>query len=158
MALEAKDEADEFSFFDECSFTSNSTAAFMYENDEDDEDYTFDNADELLDQYLDSFHTSSIVADNQLSPLQLPAQANYSNRPLREESCDSNGTVVIRKPSYQPVRPSSFLSSPHIQQQQQQYLNTVDEENRINWDETSFVFPDYSTQQNGKFPPKNFFV
>lgn len=134
MALAAaNDDPDQFSFFDECSFTSNSTTAFMY-----------DNADELLDEYLDSFHQSEqhdddqvcVAADYQLSPLQLPSQVTSDYRPMREESCDSTDTIVLRNTN-QPVRPSSFL--------------TKNKQDRINWDETSFVFPDYSSQRHGKY-------
>jgi hypothetical protein len=167
MAIEASDIEDEdFSFFDECSFTttSTSTAAYsniIYEEDEEDEEEYHqyipdidslllnDNSEHLLNQYFDSFeenNTMSFVADNQLSPLQLPTQAtssSFDSRHIREESYDSTGTVVLRK---QPARPSSFLSSTHTQQ----YLSRVPEEDRINWDETSFIFPDYSLdQQNG---------
>jgi hypothetical protein len=169
MAIEASDIEDEdFSFFDECSFTTTSTSTAAYSNiiyeeeEEEDEEYyqkipdidsllLNDNSERLLNQYFDSFeesNTMSFVADNQLSPLQLPTQAStYDNRHIREESYDSTGTVVLRKPSCQPARPSSFLSSTHTQQ----YLSRVAEEDRINWDETSFIFPDYSLDhQNGK--------
>lgn len=165
MAIEANDiDQEEFSFFDECSFTSNSTAAYsniIYEEGDDDQDDYYNDAkfiqnpDQLLDEYLDSFKNPdmSFVADNQLSPLQLPTQvttgnsrsssiSNNSSR-IREESCDSTGTIVIRS-SFQAARPSSFLSSHH----HKQFLERVAEEDRINWDETSFTFPDYSNSQN----------
>lgn len=159
MAIEADDiDQEDFSFFDECSFTSNSTAAYsniLYEEEEDDEQEEYyndyQNSDQLLDQYLDSFKNlnMSFVADNQLSPLQLPIQANSNSNSsrIREESYDSTGTIVIRKSagsSFQAARPSSFLSSHH----HKQYLERVAEEDRINWDNNSFTFPDYSTPQS----------
>lgn len=164
MAIEANDDdQEEFSFFDECSFTSNSTAAYsniLYEEDEEEEDddyYTqsnlIQNSDQLLDQYLDSFKNldMSFVADNQLSPLQLPTQAtsnsNSNSSRIREESYDSTGTIVIRKSpcsSFQAARPSSFLSSHH----HKQFLERVAEEDRINWEEKSFTFPEYSNYQS----------
>lgn len=161
MAIEANDDdQEEFSFFDECSFTSNSTAAYsniLYEEDEEEDDdyYTqsnlIQNSDQLLDQYLDSFKNldMSFVADNQLSPLQLPTQATSSSNSsrIREESYDSTGTIVIRKSlcsSFQAARPSSFLSSHH----HKQFLERVAEEDRINWEEKSFTFPEYSNSQS----------
>lgn len=155
MAIEANDiDQEDFSFFDECSFTSNSTAAYsniLYEEDDEQEEYynEYQNSDQLLDQYLDSFKNldMSFVADNQLSPLQLPIQANSNSSRIREESYDSTGTIVIRKStgsSFQAARPSSFLSSHH----HKQYLERVAEEDRINWDNNSFTFPDYSINQS----------
>lgn len=155
MAIEADDiDQEDFSFFDECSFTSNSTTAYsniLYEEEDEQEEYynDYQNSDQLLDQYLDSFKNldMSFVADNQLSPLQLPIQANSSSSRIREESYDSTGTIVIRKSagsSFQAARPSSFLSSHH----HKQYLERVAEEDRINWDNRSFTFPDYSTPQS----------
>ncbi|KAI8335664.1 hypothetical protein EDC96DRAFT_568469 [Choanephora cucurbitarum] len=178
LALEADEnyEDEEYSFFDECSFTttSTSTAAYsniLYEEDEEDEEDEEEcyqpqipdidsllldtNSEQFLNRYFDSFNQQendvlkemSFVADNQLSPLQLPTQAKYDMRSSREESYDSTGTVVIRKPSYFPARPSSFLTP--SARHSLQYLERVPEEDRINWDNTSFVFPDYSCSQKG---------
>ncbi|KAI8098241.1 uncharacterized protein B0P05DRAFT_601374 [Gilbertella persicaria] len=178
LALEADEshENEDYSYFDECSFTttSTSTAAYsniLYEEDEEEDDYyqhkipdidslLLNDSEQFLNRYFDSFdqpndnenndnmmEEMSFVADNQLSPLQLPIQANYDHRSNREESYDSTGTVVIRKPSYQPARPSSFLTP--SARHSLQYLERVAEQDRINWDNTSFVFPDYSYPQKG---------
>ncbi|GAA5801719.1 hypothetical protein HPULCUR_007171 [Helicostylum pulchrum] len=159
MEIEAEiiNEDDQFSYFDECSFTttSTSTAAYsniIYEEDEeeqDDEDYYHQlmnnsarSSSDRLDRYFESFtneHGNAFLADNQLSPLQLPTQMPYSLRHIREESYDSTGTVVIRKAS-QYSSPSSFLS-----ESSHHHLACVAEEDRIHWDENSFIFPDQSS-------------
>ncbi|CAO3612068.1 unnamed protein product [Mucor hiemalis] len=160
MAIEAEVDNDEFSYFDECSFTTTSTSTAAYSNltygqddEEDDTDYYHQlmsssnrSSSDRLDRYFESFtneHGGNIfVSDNQLSPLQLPSQMSYTMRHIREESCDSTGTVVLRKPSSSGYsRPSSFLS----ESEHHHYLGRVAEEDRINWDETSFVFPDQSS-------------
>ncbi|CEP07606.1 hypothetical protein [Parasitella parasitica] len=151
MAIEANEIGqEEFSFFDECSFTSNSTAAYsniLYEEEDYyDEADAVQNSEQLLDQYLNTFSNPdmSFVADHQLSPLQLPTQAASSECSRdRGESYDSTGTVMIRK-SLQYARPSSFLSA----HRQIQYLERVAEEDRINWDKSSFTFPEYSTSES----------
>lgn len=151
---------DEFSYFDECSFTTTSISTAAYSNimqpqeddddvDEEDEEYYHQlmthsarSSSDRLDRYFESFTNehggNAFLADNQLSPLQLPTQMHYNPRHIREESYDSTGTVTIRKSS-QYSTPSSFLSesSSHYP------LACVAEEDRIHWDENSFVFPDY---------------
>jgi hypothetical protein len=167
MAIEAEiDNNDEFSYFDECSFTTTSTSTAAYSNitygieeEEDDEDYYHQlmnnsnrSSSDRLDRYFESFaneHGANVfVSDNQLSPLQLPTQMSQTMNRIREESYDSTGTVVLQKDSYS--RPSSFLSeSDHYRP-----LSFVAEEDRINWDEKSFIFPDQSTcdvHENGNF-------
>lgn len=158
MEIEAQiDNTDEFSYFDECSFTttSTSTAAYsniIYEQDEDEEDEDEDYYQQLmnnsarsssdrLDRYFESFtqEHNTFVSDNQLSPLQLPTQMSFMKH-VREESYDSTGTVIIRKSS-QYSSPSSFLS-----QSSYHHLSNIPEQDRIHWDENSFIFPDQSNQ------------
>ncbi|KAI8053567.1 hypothetical protein BDF21DRAFT_371192 [Thamnidium elegans] len=159
MEIEAEiNEDDQFSYFDECSFTTTSTSTAAYSNiiyeqdeeeEEDDQDYYHQlmnnsarSSSDRLDRYFESFtneHGNAFLADNQLSPLQLPTQMPYSLRHIREESYDSTGTVVIRKAS-QYSSPSSFLS-----ESSHHHLACVAEEDRIHWDENSFIFPDQSS-------------
>lgn len=166
MEIEAEiDQNDQFSYFDECSFTTTSTSTAAYSNiiyeqdeEEEDEDYYHQlmnnsarSSSDRLDRYFESFtneHGNAFLADNQLSPLQLPTQMPYSLRHIREESYDSTGTVVIRKAS-QYSSPSSFLS-----ESSHHHLACVAEEDRIHWDENSFIFPDQSSHlvhENGNF-------
>jgi hypothetical protein len=172
MAIEAEideiDENDEFSFFDECSFTTTSSySAAAYSNiiqeedeEEDDEDYYHQlmqsnrSSSDRLDRYFDSFTNehNKFVADNQLSPLQLPSQVSSSSysgsmRHIREESYDSTGTVV-KQQQQEYSRPSSFLSTSNesvTPAYYSQQLDCVAEEDRIHWDENSFIFPDQSS-------------
>ncbi|KAI7889053.1 uncharacterized protein EV154DRAFT_515686 [Mucor mucedo] len=154
MEIEAQvDTTDEFSYFDECSFTttSTSTAAYsniIYEQDDEDEDYyqqlmnnSARSSSDRLDRYFESFTNdhNTFVSDNQLSPLQLPTQMSFMKH-VREESYDSTGTVIIRKSS-QYSSPSSFLS-----QSTHHHLSNIPEQDRIHWDENSFIFPDQSNQ------------
>lgn len=171
MAIEAEvDDNDQFSYFDECSFTTTSTSTAAYSNityghddeEEDDEDYYHQlmnnnsnrSSSDRLDRYFESFtneHGGNLfISDNQLSPLQLPTQMSQSMRRIREESYDSTGTVVLEKHSTGGYsRPSSFLS----ESEHHRHLSLVAEEDRINWDEKSFIFPDdqsHYDHENGK--------
>lgn len=182
MDIEAEiDENDEFSFFDECSFTTTSSySAAAYSNiiqeedeeeEEDDEEYyrqllnhSNRSSSDRLDRYFDSFTNehNKFVADNQLSPLQLPSQASYHSgnssgimRHIREESYDSTGTMVLnQQQNTEYSRPSSFLSTSNesiTPAYYAQQLDCVAEEDRIHWDEHSFVFPD----QSNHFPQQS---
>lgn len=169
MAIEAEiNEQDEFSYFDECSFTTTSTSTAAYSNilyeqeeeiEDDDEDYYHQlmnhsnrSSSDRLDRYFESFaneHGGNVlfVSDNQLSPLQLPSQMSSTMRHIREESYDSTGTIVLNNNNTTYSRPSSFLSGGSSVHYPQHYLGRVAEEDRINWDETSFVFPDHNYVQ-----------
>lgn len=127
MAIEEHIQDDEDEFFDESSFTTISTD-HRYDEDEEGQE----ELEDLLSFINESFITrqEEFVSDHQLSPLQLPCQ--YISRNDREESYDSTGTIK------QPLGPSSFLSAKH----RQLFLERVPEEDRINWDEKSFMFPD----------------
>ncbi|KAG1132769.1 hypothetical protein G6F42_002042 [Rhizopus arrhizus] len=132
MAIEENIQDDEDEFFDESSFTTISTD-HRYDEDEEGQE----ELEDLLSFINESFITrqEEFISDHQLSPLQLPCQ--YISRNDREESYDSTGTIK------QPLGPSSFLSAKH----RQLFLERVPEEDRINWDEKSFMFPDDDYQQ-----------
>ncbi|KAI9356338.1 hypothetical protein BD770DRAFT_473240 [Pilaira anomala] len=161
---------DEFSYFDECSFTTTSISTAAYSNiimqqqeddvdeeEEEDEEYYHQlmthsarSSSDRLDRYFESFTNehggNAFLADNQLSPLQLPTQMHYNPRHIREESYDSTGTVTTIRKSSQYSTPSSFLSE-SSSSSHHHHLACVAEEDRIHWDENSFVFPDHHHQQ-----------
>ncbi|CAO3699069.1 unnamed protein product [Rhizopus stolonifer] len=121
MAITERIQDDQDEFFDECSFTSVSEDHYYKEDDNEEE------LNDLLSFINESFTKNDFVSDHQLSPLQLPLQYIKNDR---EESLDSTGTV-------QPLGPSSFLSAKH----RQLFLERVPEQDRINWDNNSFIFP-----------------
>ncbi|KAI9246863.1 hypothetical protein BY458DRAFT_560502 [Sporodiniella umbellata] len=127
MAIEERlQHAEDDEYFDESSFTSVSEDHY-YRVDEAEEEEE-EEFNDLLSFINDSFTKTNFVSDHQLSPLQLPLQYKKNDR---EPSQDSTATVQ------QPLGPSSFLSAKH----RQLFLERVPEQDRINWDEASFIFP-----------------
>lgn len=104
---------DEYSFFDESSFTTSLTAyspANTFENTQINSSHMVSDWHEMVDD------DDELVDDGRLSPLQLPAQANPKTRihstdcKKRELSGESARTITQ---SERPVGPSSFLSDLH---------------------------------------------
>ncbi|KAI8974954.1 hypothetical protein BDB01DRAFT_379197 [Pilobolus umbonatus] len=149
IAIAEQENNDKFSFFDESSFTTTSTFSTLM--DPTDDGSVHHNTHNT--RYFDSFSQDEeeetwqqrlFVADSQLSPLQLPTQASHlyqHDRHGREESYDSTSTIILpKKLSEVSAEPSEYLSGqPH-------FLPNLDEDERINWDETPFTFPDYMNQ------------
>lgn len=148
IAIAEQEQNDHYSFFDESSFTTTSTFSTLMDHNHEYRMHTpdihnTDRVDRYFGSYDESWQQRTFVADSQLSPLQLPTQASRRyehDRHGREESYDSTSTIILPKK----LSDDSVVLSSH------RHFLVVEEDDRINWDETPFTFPDYNHPWSSK--------